>query len=142
MRNRELPKRYCGAKLHEAIYQHCQPLIFQALNRRFKKSSKILPQSYLDMFFKTNSSMFSTVDFGGGGSKVDNTFEQYPVGYYHDEDIQSDEGGNGYDMVPNFILDSHYSYSKRDGITKVCCAVPCTIDTLIQYCPRKGNRKY
>ena len=84
--------------------------------------------------------MFLTVEFGSG-LNVENALEQYagyPTGYYEDEDFQSGENSYGYDWVPNYIY--YPRMNKRDihePVTKACCKKACTIDKLIQYCPKR-----
>lgn len=93
---------------------------------RFLDFSQSLP--------KTNLSMFPTV------RSVD---EQVYSPGFRDEDINNID----YDLINTmyynrriFKRSSYVNPGDELRITNICCTRPCTIETLIEYCPKRDSR--
>lgn len=127
------PKKFCGQTIPSTMKTFCR--LENARNLRSKKSSKILTF----FFFRNNLRIFSAVEDFNDRHKYDKALD-HMLAAYEDGDSQiEDEGGDGgYDWFPNYLYMSRFH--KRDGltITQACCRQACTLETLLQYCPRRN----
>lgn len=81
--------------------------------------------------------MFPTVDFGES-HKFEKAIDRMLAMYEDEAEPQSDEGGYGYDWIPNYVYTSQYNKRDAPTITQACCKNACTLRTMMQYCPRRN----